>query len=82
MSDPHPSSSSESRERAERPTATFGQVLRAVLWSFFGVRKGDAMARDTVAIRPWQVILVGIALAALLVIGLATLVRFIVSSAT
>ena len=77
-----PSSSVEPPQPPERPSATFGQVLRAVLWSFFGVRKGDAMARDTVAIRPWQVILVGIALAALLVIGLATLVRFIASSAS
>jgi hypothetical protein len=76
------SSPVEPPEPPERPTATFGQVLRAVLWSFFGVRKGDAMAHDTVTIRPWQVILVGIALAALLVVGLATLVRFIVANAT
>jgi hypothetical protein len=69
----------ESRDSSERPRATFRQVLGAVLWSFFGVRKGDAMARDTASIRLWQVILVGVGLAALLVFGLLALVRVITS---
>jgi hypothetical protein len=71
----------ESRDPPPRK-ATLGQVLGAVLWSFFGVRKGDAMARDTVSIRPWQVILVGVAFAGLLVFALIGLVRLITSSAS
>jgi hypothetical protein len=71
----------QSRDPSPRK-ATLGQVLGAVLWSFFGVRKGDAMARDSVSIRPWQVILVGLAFVVLLVFALVGLVRLITSSAS
>ena len=60
-----------------RPRATLRQVLGAVLWSFFGVRKGDAMRRDAVTIKPHQVIIVGILLAAVLVVALLIVVRLI-----
>ena len=59
------------------PPATFTQVVSAVFWSFFGVRKGKAMQRDAVTIRPHQVILVGIVIAAMLVAALIVLVRTI-----
>ena len=61
--------------------ATLREVVGAVFWSFFGVRKGNAMRRDAVAIRPHQVIIVGIVLAALLVVLLLTLVRVILRAA-
>jgi uncharacterized transporter YbjL len=61
--------------------ATLREVVGAVFWSFFGVRKGNAMRRDAVAIRPHQVIIVGVLLAALLVILLLTLVRVILRAA-
>jgi hypothetical protein len=48
-----------------------------VLWSFFGVRKGKAMQRDVVTIKPHQVIIVGVLIAAGVVAGLLILVRLI-----
>jgi hypothetical protein len=80
MSDAEPGrtpGSSTQPPDAPPPPATFRQVLGAVFWSFFGVRKGNAMQRDAVTIRPHQVILVGIVIAACLVIGLILLVRTI-----
>ena len=65
----------------EARPATLREVVGAVFWSFFGVRKGKAMRRDAVAIRPHQVIIVGIVLAALLVVLLLTLVRVILRAA-
>jgi uncharacterized transporter YbjL len=65
----------------EPPKATLREVVAAVFWSFFGVRKGHAMRRDEVAIRPVQVIVVGFVLAALLVVGLLVLVQVILRSA-
>jgi hypothetical protein len=56
-------------------------VARAVFWSFLGVRKGAAMSDDTQRIRPYQVIVVGLAMAALLVSSLIMLVRMIVAAA-
>jgi hypothetical protein len=59
-----------------RPARLF-EIVRAVLWSFFGVRKGHAMQRDIVTIKPHQVIVVGILIAAVVVAMLLILVRFI-----
>jgi hypothetical protein len=52
------------------------------MWSFFGIRRNDAMRRDAVSIRPHQVIIVGIVFAAILVATLLTLVRIIIAHAT
>jgi hypothetical protein len=57
--------------------ATLRASVGAVFWSFFGIRRGDAMRRDVVTIKPHQVIVVGILLAAVLVASLLMLVRMI-----
>ena len=62
--------------RSPRP-ATLREILGAVFWSFFGVRKGEAMRRDTVTIKPHQVIIVGVLCAAVVVATLLILVRLI-----
>jgi hypothetical protein len=61
----------------EARPATLRQIVNAVLWSFFGVRRGDAMRRDLVTIRPLQVVIVAIVIAAALVITLLVVVRLI-----
>ena len=66
---------------AEPRNATFLQVVGAVFWSFFGVRKGSAMSRDTVTIRPLHVVIVGVLLAAVLVLVLLGIVRIIIRAA-
>ena len=68
-------------EPARNARASLLEVVGAVVWSFFGVRRGQAMRRDAVAIRPHQVIIVGIVLAAVLVASLLVLVRVIISAA-
>ncbi|HEY2907189.1 MAG TPA: DUF2970 domain-containing protein [Vicinamibacterales bacterium] len=57
------------------------EIIGAVFWSFFGVRKGEVMRRDAITIKPHQVIIVGIVAAAILVALLLTLVRFITRAA-
>ena len=84
MPDPNPRVPRPDGERSEPPPAreaSLRQVAGAVLWSFFGVRKGSAMHRDTVAIKPHQVIIVGILFAAALVAILLIAVRLITRSA-
>jgi hypothetical protein len=84
MTDPDPHLTPTDGDRSQAPPrkqATLGQVLSAVLWSFFGVRKGDAMRRDTVSIKPHQVIIVGILLAAVLIVILLIVVRLITRNA-
>ena len=62
-------------------TATFLQVCGAVFWSFFGVRKGRAMARDAVTIRPLHVIVVGLVAGAVFIATLLVIVRLVLRSA-
>ena len=59
--------------------ATLLQVAGVVFWSFLGIRKGKAMQRDAVTVKPLQVIVVGVISAALLVLGLLLLVRYIIA---
>ncbi|MCC7328473.1 MAG: DUF2970 domain-containing protein [Burkholderiales bacterium] len=61
--------------------ATLLEVVPTVFSSFLGIRKGKAMQRDVVSIRPHQVIIVGIAMAAVFVLSLILLVRLIIRSA-
>lgn len=55
--------------------------MSAVLWSFFGVRKRDKMEDDAVTIRPHQVIIVGVAIAAVFVLLLLLIVRTVIRAA-
>ena len=66
---------------AESKPATLPQVAGAVFWSFFGVRRGKHMQRDAVTVKPLQVVVIGVLLAAVLVFALLALVRVIVRDA-
>ena len=59
--------------------ATPLQVAKAVLSAFIGIRKGAAHERDAVTITPAQVIVAGLIGAAIFVLSLITLVRYITS---
>jgi len=61
--------------------ASLGEVVSAVLWSFFGVRKRNKMQEDAVSIRPHQVIIVGVAIAAVFVLMLLLVVRIVIRAA-
>jgi hypothetical protein len=58
--------------------ASFGQTLRAVLWSFFGVRRSAEYKKDAARLNPVHVIIVGIAAAALFVFVLIMIARAVV----
>ena len=60
--------------------AGLGETLRAVAWSFFGVRRRADLERDASRLNPVHLILAGIAGAAIFVVALVLLIRWIVSS--
>ena len=49
---------------------SFGATVKAVLWSFFGVRKRSAYEEDTQKLNPVHVIIAGIIAAVLFVLAL------------
>jgi len=81
--DPDPSSekSDPGSPAPSKPDASLLQVITAVFWSFLGIRKGNAMRRDLVTIKPHQVIIVGLLFGALFVATLIVVVRLIISAA-
>ncbi|HYR24215.1 MAG TPA: DUF2970 domain-containing protein [Aquabacterium sp.] len=71
--------SDDLREASQRK-GSFVQTLKAVAWSFFGVRKSSDYAKDVSRINPVHVIVAGVVLALLFVLGLVWLVRWIIAS--
>ena len=60
-----------------------GSILRtfkAVAWSFFGVRKASEYEKDVSQLNPVHVIVAGVVAAALFVLALVVLVKWVVGS--
>jgi hypothetical protein len=70
---------SDLREAAQRPGSAL-RTLRAVAWSFFGVRRSAGHQDDVQRLNPVHVVIAGLVSAALFVMGIALLVRWVVSS--
>ncbi len=70
---------SDLREAANRPGSLL-QTLRAVAWSFLGIRRSDGYAQDVGKLNPVHVIVAGVLGAALFVLALTLLVRWVVGS--
>ena len=69
----------EMAEENKAASATLPQVIKAVFWSFLGIRRRADYEKDAVRLKPAQVIVAGIIGAIVLVLSLITLVRFILS---
>ncbi|AKJ27791.1 DUF2970 domain-containing protein [Caldimonas brevitalea] len=65
---------------AVRRKGSFWQSMRAVAWSFFGVRKSSEHEKDLGQLNPVHVIVAGLVAAALFVIALVLLVRWVIGS--
>jgi hypothetical protein len=59
--------------------AGFLQTIRAVLWSFFGVRKRSGYEQDASQLNPVYVIIAGVIAAVIFVLTLLVIVRIVVS---
>ncbi|MEO6278715.1 DUF2970 domain-containing protein [Roseateles sp.] len=60
--------------------ASLRQTISAVAWSFFGVRRGKDHEQDMAKLNPVHVIIAGVLGAALFVLVLVLLVRWVISS--
>ena len=68
----------ELKEAVQR-NMSFGATVRAVLWSFFGVRKKSDYDEDVQNLNPVHVIVAGIIAAALFVLSLLMIVKWVVA---
>lgn len=69
----------ELKEAAAR-RGSFMQTIRAVGWSFFGVRRSANFEQDVQKLNPVHVIVAGVLGAALFTVVLVLLVRWVVGS--
>jgi flagellar biosynthesis/type III secretory pathway M-ring protein FliF/YscJ len=60
--------------------ASLGQTISAVAWSFFGVRRSKDHENDMAKLNPVHVIIAGVLGAALFVLMLVLLVRWVIGS--
>ncbi len=71
--------SGELKDATQRPASPL-QTMRAVAWSFFGIRRSAGYAEDVQKLNPVHVVIGGIVGAALFVAAIVLLVRWVVSS--
>jgi hypothetical protein len=67
-------------KQAARRKGSFLQTMRAVAWSFFGIRKGSEYEKDVGQLNPVHVVVAGVLGAALFVLALVLLVNWVLSS--
>jgi len=67
------------QEPARKPSLL--AVAGTIIWSFFGVRRRADHESETVHLSPVQILIAGVVGAAVLVVVLVALVRFIVAGA-
>lgn len=55
------------------------RAVVAVLWAFFGIRKGAERDKDLASIRPLHLVIAGVLMGALFILVITTIVRVVVS---
>ncbi len=67
------------RDATQRPASPL-QTMRAVAWSFLGIRRARGLEDDVQKLNPVHVVIGGLIGAALFVLAVALLVRWVVQS--
>ncbi|HEY8706928.1 MAG TPA: DUF2970 domain-containing protein [Burkholderiaceae bacterium] len=65
---------------AVRRKGSFLQTMKAVAWSFFGVRKSGEFEKDVGQLNPLHVVVAGVIGAILFIVALLVLVNWVLSS--
>jgi hypothetical protein len=65
--------------KATQRKASFGATVKAVFWSFFGVRKKSDYEKDAAQLNPVHVIIAGVIGALIFIATLILIVRLVVA---
>lgn len=66
-------------KEATKRKASFGATMKAVFWSFFGVRKKSGYEDDAANLNPIHVIIAGILGAVIFVVTLLVIVKIVLA---
>lgn len=67
-------------KNAVKRKGSFLQTMKAVAWSFFGVRKSGEFEKDVGQLNPVHVVVAGVIGAAVFIVALLLLVNWVLSS--
>jgi hypothetical protein len=70
----------EGLKDAVRRKGSFWQTMRAVAWSFFGVRKSGEFEKDVTQLNPVHLVVAGVVAAAVFIAVLVLLVNWVLAS--
>jgi hypothetical protein len=71
---------SDGLKEAVRRQGSFLQTMKAVAWSFFGVRKGADYEKDVNQLNPVHLVIAGVLGAVFLIVLLLVLVNWVLAS--
>jgi hypothetical protein len=71
--------SNQKTAKATARKASFGATVKAVFWSFFGVRKKSDYEKDAAQLNPVHVVIAGVIGAMIFIAILVTIVRLVVA---
>lgn len=74
------SAESDELKTAVQRRGSFTRSMKAVAWSFFGIRKASGYEKDITQLNPMHVVIAGVLGAVLFVLGLVALVNWVLSS--
>lgn len=66
-------------KQATKRRASFGSTMKAVFWSFFGVRKKSDYESDAAQLNPVHVIIAGLIGAVIFIITLIVIVKMVLA---
>jgi hypothetical protein len=66
-------------KKAAQRKASFGATMKAVFWSFFGVRKKSDYEKDAAQLNPVHVIIAGVIGALIFIVTLLLIVKSVVA---
>lgn len=66
-------------KKAAQRKASFGATVKAVLWSFFGIRKKSDYEKDAAQLNPVHVIIAGLIGALMFIVTLLLIVKSVVA---
>ena len=66
-------------KQATKRKASFGSTMKAVFWSFFGVRKKSDYESDAAQLNPVHVIIAGLIGAVIFIITLIVIVKMVLA---
>jgi hypothetical protein len=67
-------------KQAVQRKGSFLQTMKAVAWSFFGVRKGTDYEKDVSQLNPVHVVIAGVIGAVVFIVALLLLVNWVLAS--